>query len=194
MATSRTPPPVAVDLGPEPLWQAFAALLFAVAAAVLVLWQGQQWGMTQQPVAWAAALAAVGLSACIGWRGTSRAACRLEWTGHEWRCRRRLRSRGPGGLRPSPSESGSGSVGTGDLGAAGLGAAQSCVPAVMIDLGAWMLLRLEAMDKADAWRPSFRWVAISQRLVGPSWHGLRVALYGASPGRPDSLSTPPASP
>lgn len=192
MATSKTPPPVAVDLGPEPFWRAFSALLFALAAAVVVLWQCQQWGMTQHPVAWAAALALVALSACTGWRGTSRAACRLEWTGREWRCRRRPQSRGPGGLQPS--ESGTGSVGTGDLGAAGLGAAQSCVPAVMIDLGVWMLLRLEATDKADGWRPSLQWVAISQRLVGPSWHGLRVALYCAPPGRPDPLSTPPPSP
>ena len=183
---------MAVDLRPEPFWRAFAALLYALAAAVAALWQGQQWGLLQQPAAWAAALALVALAACMGWCGSTQAACRLEWTGREWRCRRRLQSRGPGGLQAS--ESSAGTVGTGDLDAAGLGAEQSCVPAVMIDLGAWMLLRLEAMDKADTSRPSFQWVAVSQRLVGPSWHGLRVALYCAPPGRQDPLSTPPSSP
>jgi len=64
---------------------------------------------------------------------------------------------------------------------------------VMMDLGAWMLLRLEATDKADGWWPSFQWLPVSQRLVGPSWHGLRVALYGAPPGRPDPSSMPPPS-
>ena len=212
MATSRTPPPVAVDLGPEPFWRAFSALLCALATAVLALWQCQQWGMTQHPVAWAVALALVTLSACMGWRGTSKAACRLEWTGREWRCRRRLQSRGPGGLQASESSAGAvgtgdvepgdfgvgdtgvGDTGVGDLSAAGLVVEQVCTPAVMIDLGVWMLLRLEATDKADGWRPSFQWVAVSQRLVGPSWHGLRVALYCAPPGRPDPLSTPPPSP
>jgi hypothetical protein len=207
MATSRTPPPVAVDLGPEPFWRAFSALLCALATAVLALWQCQQWGMTQHPVAWAVALALVTLLACMGWRGSSTALCRLEWTGREWCCRRRLQSRGPG--RPEPSESGVADVGTGDveagdigvgdtgvghLAAAGLVVEQVWTPIVMIDLGAWMLLRLEATDKADTWRPSFQWVAVSQRLVGPSWHGLRVALYCAPPGRPDPLSTPPSSP
>jgi hypothetical protein len=192
MATSRTPPPVAVGLGSEPFWRAFSALLCALAAAVLALWQCQQWGMTQHPVAWAVALALVTLSACMGWRGSFTALCRLEWTGREWRCRRRLLSRGPG--RPEPSEINVGDRGTGDVDAAGLGAEQVCTPAVMIDLGVWMLLRLEATDKADGWRPSFQWVAVSQRLVGPSWHGLRVALYCAPPGLPEPVSTPPPSP
>jgi hypothetical protein len=192
IATSRTPPPVAIGLGSEPFWRAFSALLCALAAAVLALWQCQQWGMTQHPVAWAVALALVTLSACMGWRGSSTVPCRLEWTGREWRCRRRLLSRGPG--RPEPSEINVGDRETGDLDAAGLGAEQVCTPAVMIDLGVWMLLRLEATDKADGWRPSFQWVAVSQRLVGPSWHGLRVALYCAPPGLPEPVSTPPPSP
>jgi hypothetical protein len=192
IATSRTPPPVAIGLGSEPFWRAFSALLCALAAAVLALWQCQQWGMTQHPVAWAVALALVTLSACMGWRGSFTAPCRLEWTGREWRCRRRLLSRGPG--RPEPSEINVGDRETGDLDAAGLGAEQVCTPAVMIDLGVWMLLRLEATDKADGWRPSFQWVAVSQRLVGPSWHGLRVALYCAPPGLPEPVSTPPPSP
>ena len=184
---------MAVDLGPEPFWQAFSALLCALAAAVLVLWQCQQWGITQHPGAWTAAAAAVALSACVSWRGSFRAAdrLRLEWTGREWRCRRRLRSRGPGPIEAT--ERGAGDAGNGDLDVAGLGAEQACEPAVMMDLGAWMLLRLEATDKADGWWPSFQWLAVSQRLVGPSWHGLRVALYGAPPGRPGPSSMPPPS-
>ena len=188
---------MAVDLRPEPFWRAFTALLYALAAAVVALWQGQHWGMMQEPGAWAAALALVALAACMGWRGSTQAACRLEWTGREWRCRRRLQSRGPG--RPELSEIGVGDRGTGDIDAGGLDTAglvveQACTPAVMIALGVWMLLRLDATDQADGWRSSFRWVAVSQRLVGPSWHGLRIALYCAPPGRPEPLSTPPPSP
>lgn len=191
MATSRTPPPVAVDLGPEPFWRAFTALLWALAAAV-VLWQCQRWGLTQHPVAWAAALALITLSACSGWLGSYTAACRLEWTGREWRRRLQLQTRGPGGFQAT--ESRAGGIESSDLAAAGPVVDQACEPAVMIDLGIWMLLRLDASDKAGRWRPSLEWAAVSQRLVGPSWHALRVALYCAPPGRPDPSSTTPPSP
>jgi hypothetical protein len=56
----------------------------------------------------------------------------------------------------------------------------------MIDLGSWMLLRLHTQRG----RASRDWVAVSQRLVGPSWHGLRVALYCAAPGLPAPAATP----
>jgi hypothetical protein len=58
--------------------------------------------------------------------------------------------------------------------------------AVTIDLGAWLLLRL---DGAAAQRPT--WLALSRRDVGSAWHGLRAALYGAQPRgalHPDSSS------
>ncbi len=51
--------------------------------------------------------------------------------------------------------------------------------AVTIDLGPWLLLRI---DGPAAQRPT--WLAISKRDAGGAWHGLRAALYGARPRAP----------
>jgi hypothetical protein len=48
--------------------------------------------------------------------------------------------------------------------------------AVMIDLGAWMLLRFEGTAGAPA-----AWLALSRAEGAADWHGLRTALYAAAP-------------
>jgi hypothetical protein len=157
-------------------------VLWTLAVGTVASWLVQRLGIGGAPSAWAAVLG-LALAASFGvWRRGAALVLRLEWTGREWRLRPWLQA--PPDALPAQSAHC----------AALLGAARPCAPMVMIDLGSWMLLRLEAADKADRWWPSFQWLAVSQRLVGPSWHGLRVALYGAPPGRPDPTSMPPPSP
>jgi hypothetical protein len=51
---------------------------------------------------------------------------------------------------------------------------------VMVDLGAWMLLRLDASaPKAGVW------VAVGAARAGPSWHALRAAVYSRGPNKSD---------
>ena len=47
------------------------------------------------------------------------------------------------------------------------------VPQLMIDLGPWLLLRLQPAEP----RASKRWVACSAAEARGAWHGLRAALY-----------------
>jgi hypothetical protein len=48
--------------------------------------------------------------------------------------------------------------------------------AVTIDLGPWLLLRVEGLAGQSP-----TWLALSRREVHGAWHGLRAALYGARP-------------
>ncbi|MEI6025757.1 MAG: hypothetical protein WCT47_03575 [Betaproteobacteria bacterium] len=174
MGTVRTPPPAAVDLGPEPIWRAFAAVLWTLAVGTVASWLVQRLGIGGAPSAWAAVLG-LALAASFGvWRRGAALVLRLEWTGREWRLRPWLQA--PPDALPAQSAHC----------AALLGAARPCAPMVMIDLGSWMLLRLDPQRGAA----SPDWVAVSQRLVGSSWHGLRVALYCAPTGLPDPAATP----
>ena len=46
------------------------------------------------------------------------------------------------------------------------------VPAVMVDLGVWMLLRLQLEQPRRT-----RWLAVGSSEAGAAWHGLRTALF-----------------
>jgi hypothetical protein len=170
---------VAVELGPEPAWRACCVILWALVAAAVALWQSQRWGLAQGPAAWVVCLALALVSGWIGWRMAGAPVARLEWTGREWRFRQRVQASPRDGLHAQ------GGV-LGDLVDAEQGAGLACSPEVMIDLGAWMLLRLGVPGRSRWSLRSPDWVAISQRRVGSPWHGLRVALYGAPQARPQA--------
>ena len=149
-------------------------MLWALAVGTVASWLVQRWGIGGESSAWAAVLG-LALAASFGaWRYGASPVSRLEWTGREWRLRPWLQA-APDAL-PAPSAHH----------AALLGSARPCAPMVMIDLGSWVLVRLDTRRGIA----SRDWVAISQRLVGPSWHGLRVALYCAPLGSPDPAATP----
>lgn len=119
----------------------------------------------------------------VVWRRATVLPLALAWTGREWQLRRGA----PGALEADSSCSSvvpqppAGLCAPSSLGAGLDGSAfEVCAPQVVIDLGPWMLLRLGA---APSWHGP-DWVAVSQRQVGRSWHGLRVALYGAPMTRP----------
>ncbi|MGE3547194.1 MAG: hypothetical protein AB7L28_24930 [Kofleriaceae bacterium] len=61
---------------------------------------------------------------------------------------------------------------------------------VMIDAGAWMLIRFDA-----AARPGrVTWLAAVRAGQGPGWHGLRCAVYSPPPSvGPDSVGAVPVS-
>jgi hypothetical protein len=81
-------------------------------------------------------------------------------------------------------------------------AEEDCEPTVMVDLGTWMLLRLALPGAPGRWHflsrlfsgPSYQWVAVSHFSIAPSWHGLRVALYGARSDKPGALPNPSSAP
>jgi hypothetical protein len=52
---------------------------------------------------------------------------------------------------------------------------------LMLDLGAWMLVRFT--PDAAAWRGA-RWLPLARRDCGGAWHALRVALHAPQPARP----------
>jgi hypothetical protein len=177
MVLSRTAPAVAVELGPEPAWRACCTVLWALTAAMVAVWLSQRWGLAPGPVLCAVCLGLALVSGGIGWRMSGAPAARLEWTGRDWRLRQRMQASARAGLIEE------GGVAADPVDAE-LGPRLACAPEVMIDLGTWMLLRLGVPGRSR-WSVRFSgWVAVSQRRVGRSWHGLRVALYGAPQARP----------
>jgi hypothetical protein len=65
---------------------------------------------------------------------------------------------------------------------------------VMLDLGAWMLLRLRPADGQGRLPPAggepgrTRWIPCGSAEVGAPWHALRVAAYGRVPAAPAEVS------
>jgi hypothetical protein len=51
---------------------------------------------------------------------------------------------------------------------------------VMVDLGTWMLLHLDAAPAGAG-----AWVAVGAARAGPSWHALRAAVYSRGPNKSD---------
>jgi hypothetical protein len=177
-----------VELGPEPLWRAGSALVSALAAVVVTVWLCQRVVAADHLNSWGwiflsslSALSA-GWWGWWGWRMATVPASRLTWDGREWRLRPRMSRPGRTAASaeyPLPAEC-------------------VCSPQVMIDLGGWMLLRLDN-PSSGSWNKAVpRWWAVSEHLAGASWHGLRVALHGALHGAPTALPTqepePPPSP
>lgn len=63
---------------------------------------------------------------------------------------------------------------------------------VMLDFGAWLLLRWRGLGPGPTARVDERWVLLSAKECGPAWHGLRVALFAAGDGGSAGPVTPAA--
>jgi hypothetical protein len=60
---------------------------------------------------------------------------------------------------------------------------------VALDLGGWLLLRLQPTASADAaWRHRLRarWLPVAAAEAGPAWHALRVAVHAHNPAQQGS--------
>jgi hypothetical protein len=69
---------------------------------------------------------------------------------------------------------------------AGSGGDASVTPRVMLDLGDFLLLRLDCVGRAD-------WLPVQRSGLDGSWHALRCALYSPRPAAsvpPDDSSSP----
>ena len=62
---------------------------------------------------------------------------------------------------------------------------------VMLDLGAWMLLRFRPEPSGIG---SDRWLALDRRQAGAAWHTARVALFAALPQGAQPAATDGARP
>lgn len=165
----RSPLPVSLDIGPEPVWLGLQTLALGLAVSVSAFWAA---ALAEVGPRWAGAAAAsgllpAGLAVLLGRsRSRRRGPLRLVFDGQAWTCAR------PG---RSPDR-------------------EHCAPVVALDLGGWMLLRIDPAGAADApaqagpagWaglRARRCWVALSRRSAAAHWHALRVALYCADTGQ-----------
>jgi hypothetical protein len=137
----RAAPAVQATLSPDRGWLACARGLAALALAGLAAWAAQGLGGP----GWATALAAAGAALAgllAGARLVGAHTGTLRWDGAAW------------SWQP-------------------LGAAQPLAGRieVMIDLGPWMLLRLQSVEAGTLWLP------LAQSACGPAWRALRSALH-----------------
>jgi hypothetical protein len=147
-------PPVRITLAHEPVWSAFVVSLAGVAAANLVAWAALH---AQASLVFASSLAlfAALMAGCLVWRRLQRrpsAPGALDWDGTAWFW-----------SCDEPLASATGDV------------------RVMIDLGAWMLLRF----RPDTAGPAPTWLPVTRRRAGALWPQWRAALFsrrlGAGP-------------
>jgi hypothetical protein len=162
----RSPPPVSLDIGHDPVWLVFQGLALGLSVSVIVVWVA---ALVEIGPPWAGAAAAsgllpAGLTMLLGrLRARRLGPLRLVFDGQVWTC-----------ARPERSP-----------------ARERCTPVVVLDLGSWMLLRIDPADGSDAperaSRPARRarrcWVSLSRRSAAAHWHALRVALYCADTGQ-----------
>jgi len=145
-------PPVRMNLAPDRAWQVFVTLCTSVASANLAAWVALQ---TQAPTRIAALAALLAAGACAGLLALRWARRRdavmgvLAWDGLGWHW-------SPGAAAPCP----------GDV-------------RVMVDLGAWLLLRFAPMGGGQA----VVWLATSRRHAGAAWPAWRAALYARRSGQ-----------
>jgi len=197
----RTPPPVHIRLGRDLSWQAVSTALAGLAGACLgwwmvlhaaplfgyTLWSGSLWALSDLPVGWFSLVPlSLGLAAgWAGWRWARAEPLQLAWTGHVWQARPVCD--GISGADPAVDqvEYISGSELMHGIEAPPGAPWRACEPALMIDLGAWMLLRLRWPGDGSTQRQGEVWLAVAASQVDPwSWHGLRVALHCARSSAP----------
>ena len=131
--------------------------IHVLAAVVLVVWAGLHNGLDGSVPAGMAGLAWTAAAAAFGAWQARRAlpadGKTLVWDGASW------------ALTTHASRGGA---------PAGITAAEVRVPIaqvqIALDLGAWLLLRLQAETGGS------RWQVVRAACVGPAWHGLRLAL------------------
>lgn len=195
----RTPPPVHIRLGRDLIWQAASAALSGLSGACLgwwivlhtapllgyIPWSGGLWRLPDLPVVWFSLvpLSLGWASGWTGWRWVRVEPLQLAWTGQAWQARP-VRD-GIGGADPAVDQVGA--LTRSEL-IRGIEAPpgtpwRACEPVLMIDLGAWMLLRLRWQGHGSHQHSAVVWRAVSASQVDPwSWHGLRVALHCARSG------------
>jgi hypothetical protein len=157
----HAPPPVWVELGDEPVWRWGRALVWGTAILTVAAWAVAH---LELPLAWLGLAFAIGLVACLGclWRLRLSSRLRLAFDGTGWALRCQADSARP----------------------------QACRVHVALDLGDWMLLRIDLPPPVGAaargagapWYLPRQWRAVSPRLAGTAWQALRVALYCAEQG------------
>ena len=147
----RTSPSFETTIAHFGLWRAGVALLGLLAAAALAAWA------FTTPAPWPVAMAAGLLAAipCIVAAGILVLRCppvHLRWDGSSW-----WWSRGGDPQDRLPIE-----------------------VTVAVDLGRWMLLRLDRADGAR-WRRASTWLPAQRRGHEVHWHALRCAVYSPRP-------------
>ena len=137
-------PPLRMSLAPDQRWQAFTVACTGAAAANFAAWLASAAEWHGPRVAAAALFAAALASmACLHWVRRREASGLLVWDGAAWSWAIGQAPASEGGVR------------------------------VMIDLGAWMLLRFE-----PALSPSrTTWLAASRRQAGALWPVWRATLF-----------------
>ncbi len=143
--------------GPEHM---LIALLYAITAIGLMAWgaghAGLAWSLPGLLAGLALALLAGGGGAWWARRALPADGDHLQWDGQRWTLA--LRS-APGGL-PGPAET------------------PLLQVELALDLGAWLLLRLQLANGQQ------RWQVARASVAGTAWHGLRVALRAHAGMRP----------
>ena len=152
-------PPVRISLVPDNAWHWGVTVLVAFASGSMTAWLVSHGQAASVSMA-VAALVVAGGSGAATWLCMSRhdaRTCSLNWDGATWQWVQ-------GATAPW--------VGEVD---------------VMVDFGAWMLLRFApaAPSRGAAWN------AVSRSAAGPLWPAWRAALYSRRPGG-DPHSTPGA--
>ena len=169
----HTAPAVVAALDAQRPERVVISSVHALAAVVVLVWAGVHAGLGGSVPAGMAALAFTAAAAAFGARQARRAlpadGKSLVWDGVSWALT----------TRASPGGALSGATG-----------AEVRVPIVQVgialDLGAWLLLRLQA-DTGGT-----RWQVVRAACAGPAWHGLRLALLTqAGPAAPRPVEASP---
>ncbi len=150
-------PPVRMALAQDQAWRVFVSLCAVTAAANTAAWAALHWQASAE-VAGIVAISTAVATGATAWLLTCRGdAVRgvLAWDGATWRWSQ-------GSLAPRAGE-----------------------VRVMLDLGAWLLLRFSPEPPT---RRAF-WLPLSRADAGPHWSAWRAALYARRP-EPDAHSMP----
>lgn len=145
----RSPPAFEVSAGGDFVWRALCAGLYGLTAAALLLWAWSHQGAA----GWLGLPLLVGVPAAgwLGWRLSRQPPRRLRWDGQRWFL-----------IDPAPD-----------------GLVQPVRVLPVIELDAWLMLRLTAIDeRASRWRfrPG-RLLRVDRSSSGPNWALLRATLH-----------------
>ncbi|WP_140633058.1 hypothetical protein [Methylibium rhizosphaerae] len=153
----RTAPAVAVTVHRSPRWIGFVALLTFLALAASVAWAVA--GVS--PLQWLGVAGAALLGGTVLATERRRKPVGLRWDRQRWHLER-----------------------------APWGAVRQEVAValqVAVDLGDWMLLRLQA---GEGFRASRTWLAVQRTAAEGDWHALRCAVYSPRPPQPAQAESP----